>query len=444
MLAAALPSAAHAAVAPVTWCGGTPAATDRPDVVGGDQIHVVYAVPSDGTDRFGTLASAIAADIGAIGSWWRKQDATRSPRFDLAAFSCKGAGSLDISDVRLPHPTAYYNDGTTPRLQLLRDDLLASGLDDPAKKYLVYYEQSQPATGTDCGSAYVNAQSGGSHGYAAVYLAPNLAGCGGTTVAGGYLAVVAAHELINALGALDPATPGPPHRCPGDPLHPCDSTLDVLAPRPTAATLAAAVLDAGHDDYYAHGGTWWDVQDSPWLRRLDSGEERIRVTVGTGGKWVVDTAQPGVLCGTRSCTWTWQSGTELELAATAEPGYEFIRWTGCASVRGDVCAVTADRAQRVTAVFARPLRVAAFHLALSRDRLRLTATVRLNARGRADAVVCGFGGRPAESSSLRAGVATCTWTVASRFRGHRIRGSVELESAGERVLTRPFHVRVPR
>src|SRR5262245_2835101 len=99
--------AAHA-VTPVTWCGGDPRTNDRPDVVGGDQIHVVYAVPSDGADRFAQLASAIATDSGVIGEWWRRQDPARAPRFDLAG-ACTGPGSLDISDVRLPHPTAYYN-----------------------------------------------------------------------------------------------------------------------------------------------------------------------------------------------------------------------------------------------------------------------------------------------------------------------------------------------
>ena len=33
-------------------------------------------------------------------------------------------------------------------------------------------------------------------------------------------------------------------------------------------TLDTAVLDAGRDDYYGHSGTWWDVQDSPWLTHL--------------------------------------------------------------------------------------------------------------------------------------------------------------------------------
>ena len=443
MLLAALAPPAHAAVTPVTWCGDGASTTDRPDVVGGDQIHVVYAVPSDGSDRFTQLASAIATDIGAINDWWRRQDSTRAPRFDLAAFACSGAGALDISDVKLPHPTAYYNAASAPRIQRLRDDLVATGFDDSAKKYLVYYDQTEPAAGTDCGAAYVNAQSGGAHGYAAVYLAPNLSGCGNVGV-GGFFAVVAAHELIDELGALDPASPGPPHRCAGDPLHPCDSSLDVLAPTPTAASLATAILDYGRDDYYAHAGSWWDVQDSSWLRHLDAREYRVRVAVGTGGRAVVDTSQPSVSCEQSSCSWTWQAGSQLTLSAEAAPGYRFVRWTGCPSAQTGDCTLTIEAPVRVAAVFAPPLNVRGFHLAFSRDRSTLTATLHLSAAGRADSVGCSFARRPVLASSVRGRVAACTWGVPSRFRGHRLTGVVELAGKGETLAAKRFHVGVPK
>ncbi len=453
-VAAAFAPTAHAAVRPVTGCGDATSSTDRPDVVGGDQIHVVYAAPGDSTDRFTQVASAIATDVGAIGDWWRRQDPTRAPRFDLAGFVCSGAGSLDISDVRLPHPSTYYNQASLPRIQLLRDDLLAAGFDDPAKKYLVYYDQAQTTAGSDCGAAYVNAQSGGAHGYAAVYVAPNLEsvtpgrGCGSIEpdgVRGGYLAVVAAHELVNELGALDPATPGPPHRCAGDPLHPCDNSLDVLAPTPTAATLAAAILDYGHDDYYAHSGSWWDVQDSAWLRHLDAPEYRVRVTVGAGGRSVVDSSQPSVACAQPStCRWTWQAGSELTLSAEAAPGFRFVGWSGCPSAQGDVCTLTVDRARAVGARFAPPLRVTGFHLAFSSDRSRLTATAHLSAAAHADLVSCSFARQAVVASSLRGLVARCTWSVPTRFRGHRLTGVVELDAKGGTLVAKRFHVRVPR
>ena len=269
-----------------------PSATDRPDIVGGDQIHVIYATPSDSPDRFAALASAITTDLNAVNTWWKRQDPTRAPRFDYATLGCTGFGALDISDVKLPHDTAFYSQLSTPRLSLLRDDLVAAGFTDPAKKYLVYYDQAQASASWNAAtrtSARRAAAPRGTRPCSSHRTSGSGAarGCGSIAASaprGGFLAVVAAHEIVNELGALDPATPGPPHRCPGDAFHPCDSNLDVLYPTPAATTIDAAILDFGHDDYYAHSGTWWDVQDSPWLRHLDIGEYKLGVTVGVGGQ----------------------------------------------------------------------------------------------------------------------------------------------------------------
>jgi hypothetical protein len=456
LFAAAACSISQAAPAPVIWCGTTPSATDRPDIVGGDQIHVIYATPSDSPDRFASLASAITTDLNAVNSWWKRQDPTRAPRFDYAAIGCTGFGSLDITDVKLPHDTAFYSQVSTPRLSLLRDDLIAAGFTDPAKKYLVYYDQAQASTSMECGNAYVSAQSGGTKGYAAVFIAPNLEGsgaargCGSIEASaprGGFLAVVAAHELINELGALDPATPGPPHRCPGDAFHPCDSNLDVLYPTPAATTIDAAVLDFGHDDYYAHSGTWWDVQDSPWLRHLDVREAKLHVSVGAGGASVAVLDQPSMSCAPgASCAWTWATGSPVNLSATAAPGYRFVRWTGCPTVAGPICTVSVDTALKVGAVFARPLTAKSFHLSFVRTPLQLTASIRLNRRvgGVADSIGCSFAGQKVAATVLHGDIASCTWMLPSRFRGHRLQGVVELDQKGETVLTKRFHVVVPR
>ena len=456
LVAAAVCSVSFAAPVPVTWCGSAPSPTDRPDIVGGDQIHVIYAAPSDSPDRFMSVASAITTDLNAINSWWKRQDPTRAPRFDYAALGCTGLGSLDISDVKLPHDTAFYNSTATPRLALLRADLVAAGFADPAKKYLVYYDQAQPSTSMECGNAYVSAQSGGTNGYASVYIAPNLEGsgaargCGSIEASaprGGFLAVVAAHELVNELGALDTATPGPPHRCAGDVFHPCDSNLDVLYPTPAATTIDAAILDFGHDDYYAHSGTWWDVQDSLWLRHLDVREVKLHVAVGTGGASVAALDQPSVSCAAGvPCTWSWATGSSVNLSATAATGYRFDHWTGCPSVNGSICAVSVDQALKIGAVFVRPLTIKSFHLSFTRTPLQLTASIRLNRRvgGYADSIGCRFAGKSAANSVLHADVASCTWTLPSRYRGHRLNGKVELDSKGAAVLTKSFHVVVPK
>jgi len=107
--------------------------------------------------------------------------------------------------------------------------------------------------------------------------------------------------------------------------------------------------------------------------------------------------------------------------------------------------VSVDQPLKVGAVFVRPLTVKSFHLSFVRTPLQLTASIRLNRRvgGFADSIGCRFGGQSAKTV-LHADLASCTWMLPSRFRGHRLAGVVELESKGATVLTKSFHVVVPK
>src|SRR6266508_1130461 len=79
--------------------------------------------------------------------------------------------------------------------------------------------------------------------------------------------MVAAHELLHLLGAVPE---GAPHGCPDAHAHDCDRESDVMRSGGFSDSLSDYLLDAGRDDYYGHSGAWWDVQDSPFLARLDS------------------------------------------------------------------------------------------------------------------------------------------------------------------------------
>ena len=81
------------------WCGAAAQADREPNVVAGNPIHWVYAIPSDGADNLAGLASVMQADAEQIDGWWRGQDPARTPRNDVAAFSC--GAQLDITTVRL-------------------------------------------------------------------------------------------------------------------------------------------------------------------------------------------------------------------------------------------------------------------------------------------------------------------------------------------------------
>ena len=229
-----------------------------------EQIHVVYAIPSDGPDRFNAYASPIASDAAAIDAWWRGQDPSRSWRFDLFAFpGCTDPfGMLDISVVRLPQSSAYYGVDLGTRMQRLTADM--RNRFGPRMKMLVYYDGPVPEPDI-CGTAWTIPPNGPNdqYGFAFVWLGSQCAGDVGT---GGFAAVVSTHEMTHNFGAF--TQPGAPHECaPPHDHHACDSVNDLMFWEGfDGTTLATQILDVGRDDYYGHSNpALVDVQDSPWL-----------------------------------------------------------------------------------------------------------------------------------------------------------------------------------
>lgn len=310
------------------WCG-TPSSEDRAPVVAGPTIRVVYAIPSDGVDRFVERAPRISADVDEITAWWQLQDFERTPRFDVASFAC--GLQADILVVRLGEDAATLRPEPGRAERLDRTVQVAAGL-SPWVKHLVYYD-GPTDDDTLCGQgrgAQVDS------GIAVVYL---------QACADVPSAVVATHELLHALGALP--QPGPPHACPEDAGHPCDSTGDILYPYVSATQLGALALDVGHDDYYGHSEGWPDVQESPWLRLVRQQRVLTLTLVGTGS---VESDVPGLAC-SANCTTEWNPDTEVTLEPTAGPGQRFVRWSGACT--GDyLCDVNVTDATSVTALFA--------------------------------------------------------------------------------------------
>ncbi len=341
--------AAPAAIAPVRWCGNDLAQSDRVhDRMGGEQIHVIYALPSDGPDRFAELASSIATDVAAIDAWWRREDPTRAPRFDLFDFpGCESRfGNLDLSFVRLPDPTSVYL-SDLDRFQRMATQLAGTPYVFAAhdKKYLVFYD-GVVADSRVCGTGSGGRTTGGPLSYGIVYV---RSGCDLTIGDGGGIAYVGAHELLHALGALPP---GAPHPCFGDDGHPCDSSLDVLSTFYRGGLLDSATLDVNHDDYYAHSGPWFDIQDSRWLLHA---AEQVQLSLSVEGSGFVTSGVNGQEC-EGSCTTEWDAGTDIELVADALPGFGFGSWTGaCAGTADSTCFVELGATTEAGVVF-RPLR----------------------------------------------------------------------------------------
>jgi Divergent InlB B-repeat domain len=338
--------AAAGATIPTQWCGNDRASASRtPDVElsSAQEIHVLYALPADGADRFASLATPIASDVAAMDAWWRAQDPTRTLRFDLFAFPGCGTryGDLDLGFARLPRPGSAYLGNN--RGGLLIGDLVS--LAPPQTKTLVYYDGPVPQSERFvCGFSSRAATSGGQFGFSFVFL---QSACPVDLGRGAFTARVTVHELIHGLGATPDV--GPPHICP-DPEnagHPCDSQADILYPFVTVdSTLDGALLDVGRDDYYGHSGSWWDVQDSAWLIHLPQFPLRLSVA-GAGGRV---TTEPGGLACTSTCSGSFDNGRRVRLVATPAAGARFTGWSGACSGAGD-CVLAMDRTKSATARF---------------------------------------------------------------------------------------------
>ena len=257
---AALASAAPAeASTPMPWCGIGSSDVDRlPDATPGFAIHVAYVRPPRAADRLPEWAPRIVGDVTAIDVWWRSQDPTRSPRFDLYPFACASPfGQLDISNVTLQQVAAGQVDVAFTTIRFL---LAQHGFIQPEKTYLVYYdgpvEQQRPDFEI-CGVG--DNPSGGLPGIAIVFLQACEA------EASTFRPIVAVHELVHTFDAVSASAP---HHCSEG--HVCDVANDLLNASLSGDELEAHVLDGGRDDYYGHSGSWTDVQDSLFLERLDS------------------------------------------------------------------------------------------------------------------------------------------------------------------------------
>jgi hypothetical protein len=323
-----VPSERRAAAAAATWCG-TPTQQDlAPNATAGDAVHWIYAIPSDGADRFSAFASAMQTDAELIDAWWRGQDSTRTPRDDLARFPC--GTQLDLSSVRLALPASRLDNAA--RFEEIVDGIVAAGFSSTFVKYVVYYDGTISEQGL-CGQ-------GGSDttgfGVAVVFTRS----CSGIAPS-----VIAAHELLHTLGAVPV---GAPHDCPPpNNGHTCDTKSDIMYPFVSPVPLSSEILDPGRDDYYGHSGSWPDVQDSHWLVQLD---RQVPFSLAIAGPGSVTADVPGLLCD-RTCSTTWNAGTQLNLAATPAVGAKLVRWTGSCTGAG-ACSVTVDQGAKVSALFA--------------------------------------------------------------------------------------------
>jgi hypothetical protein len=311
-----------------SWCGSAAQADQSPNTLAGNPAHWIYVVPSDGADLLSTYGSAMQSDAEAIEAWWLSQDATRSPRNDLAQFSC--GTQLDITSIRVQQSSAQLRPQES-RFETLVIAALGAGFDSSFDKYIVYYDGPAPSDVCGEGGSFSNGL-----GFAIVYVQA----CSGVPAS-----LVAVHELVHTYGAVPS---GAPHMCESpNAFHVCDSDRDLMYPFADGTPLSGLSLDVGRDDYYGHNGGWLDIQDSPWLVQRDR-QAQLDVTIAGQGSVTADV--PGLQCA-QSCTTTWNADTRLELTPSPTPGFRLVRFGGACSGSSQ-CFVSVKQPTSVSALFA--------------------------------------------------------------------------------------------
>ena len=359
-LVSSSPAARTPARTAATWCGTPTQADLAPNALAGNPVHWVYAIPSDGPDRFSSYGSQMQTDAESIDAWWRSQDPLRAPRNDLAPFSC--GSQLDLTLFRLTHSSVELS-SVEARWSAITSSLMMRGFASRHTKYMVYYDG--PVEPDICGQGGSNSSG---LGYAVVYVQA----CPGVP-----WDTTAAHELLHTLGAVSSSAP---HNCPApDDGHTCDNPYDMMYPFGDETPITGLVLDSGRDDYDGHAGAWFDTQDSQWLIHLDR-QVPFALTVSGSGSVAADV--PGLRC-SESCTTTWSAGTALELSATPATGRKLVGWGASCSGRS-TCKVVVEPGKNVSAVFA-----------LATYRLAVTVSGRGSVRSSRPGIAC-----PPRCSSL--------------------------------------------
>jgi nucleotide-binding universal stress UspA family protein len=94
---------------------------DMPDDRSGPQVHFLYVVPADGTDRQLDANGAMEQSINRIERWFEAQTRDQALRIDTYK------GAPDITFVRMPHSDAQATSTNPWPLWVIGEDLVAAG-----------------------------------------------------------------------------------------------------------------------------------------------------------------------------------------------------------------------------------------------------------------------------------------------------------------------------
>jgi len=217
---------------------------DRPDDSNLPQVHLIYMIPANGTDRGLDTNGSIRTAVESISNWFTQESGGLKLRWDTYG------GDLDITFHRLSASEQLITAFGAFVRDLLEASLRSEGLIRPNKQYIAI---------SDGGSTY--ACGGGAWPpvlegvVSALYLngtPPGATPCNSNTLGASatspqYFEFAMIHELFHSFGLT--AVCSPNHHLSG---HVSDATNDLMWSG-NAPWLFPAKLDIGRDDYFRHG-----------------------------------------------------------------------------------------------------------------------------------------------------------------------------------------------
>ena len=279
------------------WCGTGETATDRPDcVTGRADASRSSRSPSDGADTFADRREPrLADDVASIERMVDGAGPDARPALRPAA---SRRGDVPRHLVRPARRTAARPTRARPRRSIASSvELAHAGFERSVQEVPRLLRRAGRRGRTSAAPAAATStpgrrtRSSGSHGCPASRptASPRTSSC---------------TRSARCRSARRMPCPG---RRRG---HPCDSPERRPLSVDRGAPLAALVLDFNHDDYYAHTGSWNDIQDSLWLHLSTSRRSRSRVA--SAGPGTVTSDLPGVDCASQRAR---RSGTRASTVA---------------------------------------------------------------------------------------------------------------------------------
>ena len=303
---------------------------DQPDEQDGPQIHFVYAVPAGGIDRSFDVDGTLDRWAANFNDWLAAQ--TGGVRLRLDTFG----GVLDTTFVQLKETDSQLDAMGFSATPFIENEVSATGLDDPSKKYVIVYE------GADnfgfCGNAVGNAS--------VVYLES----CNFSD----WLSMLIGHEIFHLLGAVNSCAP---HY--GMYEETDDNPDDLMAF--DVPFQSVALLDPGHDDYWGPPGddnlpagcpADANVANSDYLTSRPFYTVRVRSTVGGEVTLSPIGTSSGACTPTAPCTASFSAGSSVTLTPIADAGYHFLRWDSAQCPGRANCTLVVNAAEDVGASFA--------------------------------------------------------------------------------------------